>query len=215
MYDYCVWCYLELHVCTVLQCLERERICDWGGALRVLGFRLPDVMSCVFLCIHARYAEGTLEARKKICFPVFNITCYGPFVVKHGGDYWTGLECNRLSLHCESDVETLSLIDCCGLHCHFRNILQLLACCCVVLYCNCISVLWAAERRGFGTRVLTVRRHALSSKAVLKTVNIRYLLPNCSVSPAARHHCDDFRSHSACVCFTLQLQKLIPLNKLN
>lgn len=43
MYDYCVWWYLELHVCTVLQWLERERICDWARALRVLGFRLLGV----------------------------------------------------------------------------------------------------------------------------------------------------------------------------
>ena len=48
MYAYCVWCYVELHVCTVLQWLERERICDWGGTLRVLGFRLPGVY---ILCV--------------------------------------------------------------------------------------------------------------------------------------------------------------------
>jgi len=54
-------------------------------------------------------------------------------MVKHSGDYWTGLECNRLSLHCESDVEILRLIDCCGFQCHFTNILQLVVYCCVVL----------------------------------------------------------------------------------
>jgi hypothetical protein len=72
MYNYFVWCYLELHVCTVLQWLERDGICDWGGALRVLGFRLPLVyVVCVptdTLTLPSRYAEGTFEARKKL-FP--------------------------------------------------------------------------------------------------------------------------------------------------
>jgi hypothetical protein len=143
-------------------------------------------MSYVFLWIHSRCAERTFEDTKN-CFLVFNVTCCGLLMVRHSGDYWTGLECNRLSLHCESDVQTLSLIDCCGIQCHFRNIIHLLAYCFVVLYCNCIGVLWAAEQRGFGTRVQTVRRHTLSSNAVLKTANSRYLLPNCSVSPAGRH----------------------------
>lgn len=35
---------------TVLQWLERERICDWAGALWVLGFRLPGVyVVCIFM----------------------------------------------------------------------------------------------------------------------------------------------------------------------
>jgi len=72
MYNYCVSCYLELHVCTALQWLERERICDWGGSLQVLGFRLPGVYVMYVptdtLTVHLRYAEDTFEARKKL-FP--------------------------------------------------------------------------------------------------------------------------------------------------
>jgi hypothetical protein len=72
MYSYCVWCYLELHVCTVVQWLERDGICDWGGALWVLGFRLPGFYVVYVptdtLTVHSRYALGTFEARKKL-FP--------------------------------------------------------------------------------------------------------------------------------------------------
>lgn len=103
----------------------KERICDRVGALRVLGFRLPGVY--VVSCSYG-YTDSTLKVPsrpEKNCFPVFNFTCCGLFMVKHSGDCWTGLEFNRLSLHCECGVETLGLIYCCGLQCHFRNILQL------------------------------------------------------------------------------------------
>jgi hypothetical protein len=69
-------------------------------------------------------------------------------MVKHIGDYWTGLECNRLSLRYEYDVETLSLIDSCGFQCHYRNILQLLAYCPVVLCCVVIVAVSCGLQNG-------------------------------------------------------------------
>jgi hypothetical protein len=110
---------------------------------------------------------------------------------------------------------------CCGVQRHFKNSLPLLTYCCVVLYCNYIGVMWTAEPRGCATRVPAVRRHALSSSQLAASCWSAVAYYQTAASHLQQdthpysHHCHNFRSHSASVCFTFQLQKLIPFNKLN
>jgi hypothetical protein len=77
-----------------------------GGALRVVGLRLPGgyvvyVCPCGYthgtLTAHSCDTEGTFQARKKIVSLTLYFTCCGLFMLKQREDYWTSLDCGRLA----------------------------------------------------------------------------------------------------------------------
>jgi hypothetical protein len=68
----------------------KERICDWGGALRVLGFRLPAV--CV-VCV-PMYAHSTLKVPSRP-EKIVSLSLISP-VVEIIGPAWNAKDCRYI-----------------------------------------------------------------------------------------------------------------------
>lgn len=89
---------------------------------------------------------------------------------------------------------------------------SLLLCCAVIIseFCemqNRVALVQECQ--------LSVGKHRLQKLSWRQRTSVTFCQTAVSLLQQDRHHCDNFKSHSACVCFTFQLQKLIPLNKLN